>query len=384
MLLILPLSVYMIEKSDTNQIYIEPFMTSASKTSQSMKSPRNMLQDSDAIVVSDTNPDLKHCNIVIAHGGDPGAAFATQIYLYGINFFIYAQLNNMTLWIDYNNDYNSICSDPSMNDENVWNYYLEAVTPSSQNCNVNKSNFTVLKKGYIFPKIHYHEPWSIHAWYYNFYFSKSKQKRHEIEYDTYYQDWYFRQRKKGYDIVSKYFHYKSELIKQVNMIWLSLFGTDYKKYKILGVHMRGTDKASLTPLRRKVLPFEYAEYIIKFIKYYGEKYTKIFIATDDGKYLKDIKIHLKNVSIYSQNNILRSFNENGVFELNNNNNNYNFSKYEIGKQVMIDILLLSKCNWFIHSSSAVAEAVFYNNILLHNKSVHLEYFKNRQIPIWFT
>ena len=42
-------------------------------------------------------------------------------------------------------------------------------------------------------------------------------------------------------------------------------------------------------------------------------------------------------------------------------------------EVLVDILAMAKCNWFLHGLSAVSEAVFYWNGNLHYRSVNLEF-----------
>ena len=42
---------------------------------------------------------------------------------------------------------------------------------------------------------------------------------------------------------------------------------------------------------------------------------------------------------------------------------------------------MARCQYFIYGASAVAEAVFYTNPLLHNRSVNLEY-KNTTERVW--
>ena len=205
------------------------------------------------------------------------------------------------------------------------------------------------------------------------------------------EEWYKQQRVKGSEIVAKYIHIKQDLIDESNMIWNNLFyGNDPSQYNILGIQMRGSDKIQPWGIRRIVSPNEYVPYIGRFIKYFGNK-TKIFFATDDKRYLQWIEDHWNsfffnqedrekykyNDIILKQENITRSDNHTAIFEM-----KY-VSKYVIGKEVLMDILLLSKCDWFIHCASAVSEAVFFNNIKLHNHSVHLEYTQNRQIPFWF-
>eukprot|EP01084_Bolivina_argentea_P065473 119345_1 len=334
-----------------------------------------------SIIYTETNTSFIKkpifCNIVVAHGGDPNAFLATLIWLYPINFLIYAQLNNMILWIDFNNEYlyNKHCYDPKMGHENVWNYYMHPMEPISQGCDMNISNITVLSQEYIFPEMHYYKEWAIHAWYYQWLPEEYiKHKDNEsLDYQRYYEEWYYIQRLKGYRIVSKWFKYRQEIIDQVDMIWNSFFSDG--QYEILGVQMRGTDKGG--PRRRQVEPDEYIEYMSAFKKYYQDK-AMFFVATDDGNYLMQVKSKFGNEILYTQDDVIRSNDTTPVFRFND------VSKYDIGRQVIVDILLLSRCDWFIHSSSAVAEAVFYNNIKLHNNSVHLEYIKDRQVPLWYT
>jgi len=168
-------------------------------------------------------------------------------------------------------------------------------------------------------------------------------------------------------------------------LWNDAFGN--REYKVLGVQMRGSDKVQSWSIRRTVLPQEYMPYIAAFVQYFDDK-AKVFFATDDmnyyaylqqhwSAYLDDTRYPFKDI-VVTQQNVTRSANETAVFEL------LRVSKYEIGREVLLDILLLAKCDWFIHSASAVSEAVFYNNLALHNRSVHLEYLNKRQVPFWFT
>eukprot|EP01084_Bolivina_argentea_P258324 435474_1 len=235
-----------------------------------------------------------------------------------------------------------------------------------------------LGKRQINPGIHFNEPSSIHLWYYHL----------GRKYNpNYYNDtFYYTQRLKGSQIVSHYFHVKKHIIYVRDQMWNELFTTKNNNV-VLGVHMRGTDKVQPWSIRHVIKPEQYMSYIASFIEYFGPK-AKIFFATDDQnylmfvknnwyKYVKEYKQYSFNNVVKTQNNVTRSSNSTAVFNLNIK------SKYNIGKQVLLDILLLSKCDWFIHSSSAVSEAVFYNNFKLHYHSVHIEYTENRQIPFWF-
>ena len=50
----------------------------------------------------------------------------------------------------------------------------------------------------------------------------------------------------------------------------------------------------------------------------------------------------------------------------------------------MDILLLSKCEYLLHTASGVAESAIFFNFKLHKNGVHLEFTQKRQIPNWFT
>eukprot|EP01084_Bolivina_argentea_P109054 194926_1 len=98
-------------------------------------------------------------------------------------------------------------------------------------------------------------------------------------------------------------------------------------------------------------------YIVNFILYYKHLgfIPKIFIATDDKNYFRYIEkywkyknylIDIKYESvIIQQHNVLRSKFRKAVFSITNTN----ISKYKSGKQCLLDILLLAKCDYFIHS-----------------------------------
>ena len=51
-------------------------------------------------------------------------------------------------------------------------------------------------------------------------------------------------------------------------------------------------------------------------------------------------------------------------------------------QVLLDALLLSRCDWLLHAASGVAEFAIYWNLPLHNRSVHMQYTRHRQRPPW--
>ena len=57
--------------------------------------------------------------------------------------------------------------------------------------------------------------------------------------------------------------------------------------------------------------------------------------------------------------------------------------YRKGEEVLLDALLLSRCDYLLHAASGVAEFAIYWNNRLHDASVHLQYPRRRQVPWWF-
>eukprot|EP01084_Bolivina_argentea_P196788 337330_1 len=315
------------------------------------------------------------CNVFSAKEFDPGAGFGTIIYMHTINSAIYAEQHNLSLFVDYNalqsHTPNNKYYDPLFG-SNIWNYFFEYTLPKK--CNLSISNITELDP---LSQIHTHfkPDYAVRAWYYGHSGTTDFEfKLHSP--NTYHEHWFAEKRKKGNKIVSKYFRIKSELKREI----MEFINSKFVGYQVLGVHMRGTDKMILSHHRRNVEWTEYIPYIRCYLKYF-ETNGKVFIATDDANYLKNILNEFveqyKNHTIIVQSrNVIRSNSSTAVFNLKN------VSKYNIGKDILFDIQLLSHCQWFVHSGSSVAEAAFYHNFLLHNHSIHLEYTQNRQIPFW--
>ncbi|ETO12711.1 hypothetical protein RFI_24667 [Reticulomyxa filosa] len=311
------------------------------------------------------------CQILRVHGPDPYAGFGTLIFLYPINFLLYAEKHNMYLWIDYMPSFNDKYYDPA-HGNNMWEYWMEPMIPPLD-CNFWISKIEVLTKEQIFPGIHYRFKEGVRAWYYG----DIERERFKGKYEIYDEQWYYQNRVKASNIVTKYSFQnkiKSHIMHEIDIF----FNEHLRGYKhILGVHMRGTDKAAH---RRAILPDEYIPYITNFIDFFGTQHTMVFVATDDLLYVEMLFHNLQTPykdKIVMQSNITRGTKGSAIFDLKD------ISKYEIGKQVLTDIILLSRCTWLVHSASAVSEAAIYNNIHLHNHSVHLEYTKNRQTPFWF-
>lgn len=135
----------------------------------------------------------------------------------------------------------------------------------------------------------------------------------------------------------------------------------FDKQKILGVQIRLTDMAHY----HKVAGIQ--KYINKMKNIFQQqKIDKIFVATDDEKVLKQIENEF-NVPVLYQKHICRATNKAPLLKSYERyyKTDREGHRYLLGKEVLIDILLLSKCNYFIKadiSSVSLLALIFSTNI----------------------
>jgi len=145
-----------------------------------------------------------------------------------------------------------------------------------------------------------------------------------------------------YHFYSKYISLKNNINKKIT----SFYNDHMLGENVLGLHIRKTDKSSEqpTPYDRKFI-----RAINRYLSFHND--AKIFIATDSERTLIKFKNIYKDRLIYT--NSIRSVNSTGVHFSEGNG----ISKAE---QIITDVYLLSKCDYFIGSlSSNIAYVVLY-------------------------
>jgi len=165
--------------------------------------------------------------------------------------------------------------------------------------------------------------------------------------------WWHQKREIGRHYVTKYIRINPHIIEQVD----KFFAKNMQGYQVLGIHMRGTD-------------FEYApaaapgEYI-KNIEEYLVKYprAKLFVATDQEQYLEFLKERYPDRVLY--NDCIRSSGELPPCKIRTNN------PAKRGEEVLIDCLLLSRCNYLLKCAAALGEFAMYLNPHLRCTDVSL-------------
>ena len=151
-----------------------------------------------------------------------------------------------------------------------------------------------------------------------------------------------------YNIYKKKIKFKSYLVKKTN----SFIKKHFKNQKVLGVHFRGTD---MKTQERHPFPAT-TNQIVNLINYEIRKnnYNKIFLVTEENKYLKFLKKIYKEKLCFT--NSFRT-NKSNIFEQNIRRNH----RFKIGEENIIDMLILSKTNKIICTNSHLPDACKFIN-----------------------
>ena len=168
----------------------------------------------------------------------------------------------------------------------------------------------------------------------------------------------------------KFFHhFEYNLEKSNNLKWLfknkiiinsyiwEIYNKIIRKYfneKILGIHFRGTSyKRSAGhpfPATKKQMLFN----VDKILE--EKKIKKIFLATEEKEYLQLFLKKFKEKIFYIKSSYVS--NKNDAFKVYPRTNH----RYKLGRDILIETLLLSKCDYFIYVNSNVSSAAIALNL----------------------
>ena len=147
-------------------------------------------------------------------------------------------------------------------------------------------------------------------------------------------------------VYKKYIKIKPEYIK----LSKNFIKKNFKRKKILGVHWRGTDHKVLPnhpypPTKKQI--FRATDYF--FNKY---KFDKIFLITEEMNYLNAFKKRYKNKLCYF--NSFRAINRREL-AINNRKNH----RYNLGRDSLVETLIMSNVNFLICSRSNISEFSYF-------------------------
>jgi hypothetical protein len=261
---------------------------------------------------------------------------------------------------------------------------------AAEACELAQLPLVTLAPSDIIPGLHSVAPWATRAWPYG---GLPKTVDTAYRRTKSVEQWLYSHRQAGAQIVSKYYRPQPWLQEQVDRVMQqrpalpsqqpgslipdnSVASRD--NFSCLGLHVRHSDKGNT---RRHI---RLAEFLLYARAYIAEiPHGVIYLATDSQTVVAEVRnqwIRTNNTSNSSdapflsesqllvQSDIVRSTNATAVFKI------VGAAHHRSNSEVLIDILALSRCQFFVHGLSAVSEAVHYWNPTIHvkNRSVNLE------------
>ena len=257
--------------------------------------------------------------------------------------------------------------------ENIWDYFFEPVAGETYagleariddpDDPLTRDDLVTLDTEQLW-RIHREEPESIFVYPHGIY------RDQQIG-----EPWYRMQRAKANRIIDRYVRVKPNILAKVDAFAAHHFAGS----RILGVHMRGTDKGTADAgpsLMRVVKPAEYFPHIDAYAEEHGA--CKVFVATDQEQFLDQMRARYGDRILSYQ--AIRARGVRNPFEMRDGNG------YRKGEDVLIDCLLLSRCDYLLKCTSAVGEfAMYFNQNLsctdLNHVERHMSIFERKAIRL---
>lgn len=181
-----------------------------------------------------------------------------------------------------------------------------------------------------------------------------------------FKNYKYRALKKYTDILKiykKYIKINQNILDEVNKIYDDL---KINKNDTIGLHWRGTDHKYLPnhpqpPTRNQI--FAKLDYILK-----TKNIKKIFLVTEDPNYLEIIKKRYGKKVKY-----LKSFRSKKSSDFSNFKRKNH--RYKVGKESLIEAIILSRLNYLICSESNISDFV---NFMSKNKNFFIDRIENKR------
>ena len=246
-----------------------------------------------------------------------GGLFSNLLFI--LNHLKLAENLKATPVIDLENFYNRYNEKRAVfGEKNSWLYYFKPVSKYTLN-EVYQSQNVLITKGF---------------------FSENMKKNYHSD-------------KNLIRIFKKYIKIKKKFIKSANYYEKE----NFLNKKVLGVHLRGTDRKTTANHPFPPTITQMYQLIDDAINKY--KFNKIFLITDQEKYLKLFQIKYENLLCFRKESF-RS-NQSKIFDLKVRKNH----RYEIGRDNIEEMLILSKLKYLICTTSNLSQAsclIAKNNI----------------------
>lgn len=155
-------------------------------------------------------------------------------------------------------------------------------------------------------------------------------------------------------LINRYIKIKPDLLMEIDQFVVDHFQEDY----IIGIHYRGTDK--ITTNEAKFTDYStVADAVREQLSIHQSGNYQIFVATDEEAFLVYMKEQFPD-RIICQETAQRSTNDIPIHLRNDH-------PYQIGKEAVIDAIVLSRCDFLIRTLSNLSICSCYFNPLLPNR-----------------
>ena len=219
-----------------------------------------------------------------------------------------------------------------------------------------------------YPYVQQRAKWAIRQWY-NVDSNEMRACQREgwcwVFNDTLYARW----RRDGASVVSAVHRLRPALQQAVDARWREL--NPNNRRPVLSVHLRGTDKASG---RAKTNIASFDEYLASFIRAYPA--GLVVVATDSNEFAARMVRGLWRTR-HGDHFAIANITTRGKGRKPNFDGRHD--KMLVASDVLVDIHILAKGDFMVHTSSAVSEAAIYHNLDLHCNSHNLEYAHNASL-----
>ncbi len=149
-------------------------------------------------------------------------------------------------------------------------------------------------------------------------------------------------------ISKKYIKFQKYIVNEAN----DFINKNFFNHKVLGVHFRGSDQKTQERHPFPATTKQIERQISFLTKKY--KYTKIFLVTEEKKYLSFFKKKYKDKLIFFDSYVCNNQN---IFD----NSKRNLHRYKIGKENIINMICLSRTNHLLGvSSNMISAAKFFS------------------------
>ena len=317
-------------------------------------------------------PDTSRCpplgqnrTVFKIEGGEINAAFGNLFYSVVVNGVLYATHKGHVPWISFELSWvYKTMGKEWQKDGPLWDRFFE---PYCQNVSAwlhacSNVHLAKLKtKTFYYPHIQQRFKWPVRQWY-NMNSLEHAWCQYEGWCGKFNATFYSRWRRDAHAVVSRAHRLRPSMESAVEERWREL--NPSQRRPVLAMHMRGSDKASN---RLKTNASWYVPYISSFKQTHPD--GLIVVATEDAGFASMInskwraKWGRESFALANISTRVRRKKPNFAGD---------FDKMVVAHDVLLDIQVMARADYFLHTSSAVAEATIYTNPKLHCNSINLE------------